>query len=259
MAGNRSGMLRRFHSHLHDAWSRLALSVPGGWVEDSSGLTCMATGSSSPSFNLAISGATSVDPQAALDGALERYRTANLAWLLKLQPELDHETVVHARRRGVDFEEGPVYWMSIRSEAVTAPSPTASLSIVAAGDETIDDAARCLAEAFEADPEDVRRELGPNLLTVPTFTVFIGYLSGEPVATSMLATTSSVQLAGVYSVATRPSCRGRGFGTALTRAALLAARARGYDTAVLEPSPMGAAMYRRMGFKPLGTYLEAVM
>jgi ribosomal protein S18 acetylase RimI-like enzyme len=149
--------------------------------------------------------------------------------------------------------------MSIRSEAVTAPSPTASLSIVAAGDETIDDAARCLAEAFEADPEDVRRELGANLLTVPTFTVFIGYLSGEPVATSMLATTSSVQLAGVYSVATRPSCRGRGFGTALTRAALLAARARGYDTAVLEPSPMGAAMYRRMGFKPLGTYLEAVM
>jgi ribosomal protein S18 acetylase RimI-like enzyme len=79
------------------------------------------------------------------------------------------------------------------------------------------------------------------------------------VATSMLATSPSVQLAGIYSVATRPAHRGRGFGTALTRAALLSARAAGYDSAVLEPSPEGAGMYRRMGFEPLGTYLEAIM
>jgi ribosomal protein S18 acetylase RimI-like enzyme len=259
MTDDRSGLLRRFHEHLDDAWRRLALSVPGGWVEDSGGLTCIATGSSSPSFNLAISGATSADPRAALDGALERYRGAGLAWLLKLQPELDHELIVHARRRGIEFDEEPVYFQSIRSEVVAAPSPGASLSIVTAGAETIDDAVRCFAEAFEADPAAVRRELGPNLLTVPSFTVFVGYLSGEPVATSMLATTSSVQVAGIYSVATRPAFRGRGFGTALTRAALLAAEARGYDLAVLEPSPIGAAMYRRMGFEPLGTYLEAVM
>jgi predicted acetyltransferase len=42
-------------------------------------------------------------------------------------------------------------------------------------------------------------------------------------------------------------------------AALVAAREQGYDTAVLEPSPIGAPMYRRMGFEPIGTYLEAIM
>jgi GNAT superfamily N-acetyltransferase len=259
MADDGREMLQRFHAHLHDAWRLLALSTPGGWVEESSGLTCMATGSTSPSFNPAYSGANLVDPHSALDGALERYRSAELPWLLKLQPDLDREMVAHAQRRGVEFDEQPVCRISIRDWVDPAPRPTASLSIVAAGTDTIDDAVWCFAEAFEADPEAVRRELGPNLLTVPSFTVFIGYLAGEPVATSMLATTPSVQLAGVYSVATRPSHRGRGFGTALTTAALLAGRAQGYDTAVLEPSPMGAAMYRRMGFESFGTYLEAVM
>lgn len=75
----------------------------------------------------------------------------------------------------------------------------------------------------------------------------------------MLATTATVQMAGMYSVATRPSHRGRGFGTAVTAAALLAAQAQGFDTAVLEPSPMAATMYRRMGFEPFTTYLEALM
>jgi ribosomal protein S18 acetylase RimI-like enzyme len=259
MADDRSGMLRRFHGHLHDVWRRLSLSIPGGWVADACGLTCMATGSRSPSFNLAISGANLLDPRAALDGALDRYRDAELPWLLKLLPDLDHALVAYAQRRGVAFDEEPVYGISIRPWAVQAPRATASLSIVTVGEATIDDAVRCFADAFDADPEDVRRELGPNLLTIPSFTVFIGYVSGEPVATSMLATTRSVRLAGVYSVATRPAHRGRGFGTALTAAALVEARARGYDTAVLEPSPMGAPMYRQMGFEPLGTSLEAAM
>jgi ribosomal protein S18 acetylase RimI-like enzyme len=259
MTDVRREVLERFHDHLHDAWRRLTLSIPGGWIEDRAGLTCMATRSTSPYFNLALSGSDLEDPRSALDGALDRYGQAGLPWLLKLQPDRDRDLVAHAQHHGVGFEEQPVYRISARSWDDPAPRPTASLSVVVAGRDTIGDAVRCFTEAFEADPVDVGRELGPNLLTVPSFTLFVGYLSDEPVATSMLATTPSVGLAGVYSVATRPSHRSRGFGTALTRAAVLAARAQGYDTVVLEPSPMGAPMYRRMGFEPFGTYLEAVM
>jgi ribosomal protein S18 acetylase RimI-like enzyme len=260
MGADRRQLLRRFHGHLHDVWRRLARSIPGGWVEDASGLTCIATGSTSPSFNLALSGESLRDPQVALDAANDRFRDAGLRWLLKLQPELDHELVVQARRRGFDLDEEPVYAMPIRPGARTAPRRSASpLSIVVAGTDTIDDAIHCFADAFDADPDAVSRELGPNLLTIPTFTVFVGYLSGQPVATSMLATTRSVGLAGVYSVATRSAHRGRGFGTALTAAALTAAEEQGYDTAVLEPSPSGAPMYRRMGFEPFTTYLESIV
>lgn len=75
----------------------------------------------------------------------------------------------------------------------------------------------------------------------------------------MLATTPEVGLAGTYSVATRPAHRGRGFGTAVTAAALNEAVRQGYETAELEPSPSGARLYRRMGFTPFATYLEAVI
>jgi ribosomal protein S18 acetylase RimI-like enzyme len=258
MGDDRQQLVRRFHGHLHDAWGRLARSVPGGWVEEASGLRCIATGSPSPSFNLALSGEGLRDPQVALDAVHDRFDGAGLPWLLKLQPELDHEVVAHARRRGVDLDEEPVYAMPLRPRAAAAPFPPASpLSISVAGTDTIDDAIHCFADAFDAGPDAVGRLFGPNLLTIPTFTVFVGYLSGEPVATSMLATTRSVGLAGVYSVATRPAHRGRGFGTAVTAAALAAAAEQGFDTAVLEPSPSGAPMYRRMGFEPLTTYLEA--
>jgi ribosomal protein S18 acetylase RimI-like enzyme len=260
VGGDRRELLRRFHGHLHDVWCRLARSIPEGWVEQASGLTCIATGSTSPTFNLALSGEGLRDPRVALDAAHDRFREAGLRWLLKLQTELDHEVVVHARRRGLDLDEEPVYGMPIRPWAVTAALMSASpLSIGVAGRDTINDAVHCFADAFDADPNAVSRELGPNLLTIPTFTVFVGYLSGEPVATSMLATTRSVGLAGVYSVATRPAYRGRGFGTALTAVALAAAGEQGFDTAVLEPSPSGAPMYRRMGFAPRTSYLEAVI
>jgi GNAT superfamily N-acetyltransferase len=252
-------LLQRIHDHLHDVWRCLALSIPGGWVEDSSGLTCVATGSTSPYFNPALSTTSLQDPGTALDAAIDRYRQAELSWLLKLRPDLDAEVAAHARRRGIDLSEEPVYALSIPTWAASDPTPNQSLSIVVATSASIEDAVQCVAEGFDADPDDVRRELGPNLLTVPSYTVFIGYLDDEPVATSLLAATPSVHLAGIYSVATRPTHRGQGFGSALTAAAVRAAREQGYDTAILEPSPMGAAMYRRIGFEPCTTYLEAVM
>ena len=257
MRGDDRQLVPRFHAHLHDVWSRLAGSIPGGWVGDAGGLRCIATGSVSPSFNLALSGDDVHDARLALDQAHERFEEAGLRWLLKLQPELDQALVTHARGRGLHLDEEPVYGMALRTWAASRPSPS-PLSIRLAADR-IGDAVLCLAEGFDADPESLGRELGANLLTIPTFTVFVGYLDGEPVASSMLATTSEVGLAGIYSVATRPAHRGRGFGTALTAAALTEAVRQGYETAVLEPSPSGARLYRRMGFEPVTTYLEVVI
>ncbi|MCC5949243.1 MAG: GNAT family N-acetyltransferase [Nitriliruptoraceae bacterium] len=259
MERDRRRLALDFHRHLHDVWGRLAGSVPGGWVERAGGLRCIATGSSRPTFNLALTSRDLREPSAALDAAGDRFRSAGLDWLLKLQPGLDDEVLDHARRRGMHLEEEPVYAIALRPWTVTAPRPSTALSIDVAGAETIDHAVRGVAEAFDADPGDIGRELGPNLLTIPTFTVFIGHLAQEPVATAMLATTRHAGVAGIYSVATRPAHRGRGFATAVTAAALAAAAAQGYDTAVLEPSPAGAPMYRRMGFAPLTSTFEAIV
>ncbi|MHB0875228.1 MAG: GNAT family N-acetyltransferase [Anaerolineae bacterium] len=80
---------------------------------------------------------------------------------------------------------------------------------------------------------------------------FVGYLDGSPSATSALYLTGG--LAGLYYVSTVPGARGRGLATALTARALREAKAEGYLTAVLQASPAGASVYRRMGFVACST------
>jgi GNAT superfamily N-acetyltransferase len=57
-------------------------------------------------------------------------------------------------------------------------------------------------------------------------------------------------------VATLPVARGRGLATAVTRAALLDARARGAQTASLQATPAAERLYARLGFRSVGRWHE---
>jgi GNAT superfamily N-acetyltransferase len=76
--------------------------------------------------------------------------------------------------------------------------------------------------------------------------MYLGRLNGEPVATNMLFNGGGV--ASVYAVATLPSARGKGIGSAITLKPLLEARSMGYRYAVLFSTEMGVPVYERIGF-----------
>jgi GNAT superfamily N-acetyltransferase len=96
------------------------------------------------------------------------------------------------------------------------------------------------------------REIPPRLAREPVPLHWIGRIDGVVVATSRVSIGAGV--AGLYAVSTLPAYRGRGFGRAMTIAALRAARSIDYRIGVLQSSDLGYGVYRRLGFRELFPY-----
>ncbi|HUA41001.1 MAG TPA: GNAT family N-acetyltransferase [Streptosporangiaceae bacterium] len=84
--------------------------------------------------------------------------------------------------------------------------------------------------------------------------LLVGYSGGRPVCTAEVMLYAGV--AGLYNISTLMSHQRRGFGTAITKAALQVARQLGADTAVLQSSEQGEPLYRRLGFAAFGEVTE---
>ncbi len=107
---------------------------------------------------------------------------------------------------------------------------------------------RASKEGFET-PEVFRggRWHVPASLGVPGMSYFVSRVQWRAVSVSIAVVGDGV--VGVYGVATHPKHRRKGYGAALTWAAVQTAPDL---PAVLNPSKMGASMYRSMGFREVG-------
>jgi Acetyltransferase (GNAT) family len=87
----------------------------------------------------------------------------------------------------------------------------------------------------------------PTVLGDDAMKMFIGRVDGRAVAAAMGYRTDEV--VGVFGVTTVASARRRGYGTALTRAAMLTETGL---PAILAPSKEAEDLYRRLGFDDVG-------
>lgn len=80
--------------------------------------------------------------------------------------------------------------------------------------------------------------------------LYVARVDGEPVACA--GARRHAGDCGIYFVATLPRARGRGLASELLRTALRDARAAGCETTSLEATSLGAPVYERLGYRPLG-------
>ena len=100
---------------------------------------------------------------------------------------------------------------------------------------------------------DVRRQLYHGDARRPRpWRHAVARLAGRPVAMARVLLASGVAM--VHGVATIESARRQGIGSAITVAALAAARDEGYRLGVLQASSMGQGPYRRIGFETVARY-----
>jgi ribosomal protein S18 acetylase RimI-like enzyme len=87
----------------------------------------------------------------------------------------------------------------------------------------------------------------PAILDEPRMVLWLGRVEGEPIGAAMSYRTEDA--VGIFGVTTIASVRRRGYGSALTRAAMLVESGL---PSVLAPSPEGEGVYRRLGFARVG-------
>jgi ribosomal protein S18 acetylase RimI-like enzyme len=103
-------------------------------------------------------------------------------------------------------------------------------------------------------PANINALLIPSLNVAidPDVALFTGYVDGRPVGTAALYRTGGIAEIGGVGVSSQ--YRRRGYGAALTWAAIAEGVARGCEVAALHTTSMGEHLYQGMGFRPIALH-----
>jgi N-acetylglutamate synthase len=232
-----------------EAMSRLA----GCPTERVGALQLYASGLPMAFFNGAIATDPVDDPDAAVAAALAFMASNDVPWLLWVRAGLDEALLDAGRAAGLRDAGGPpvMGWSPIDPPADLRPDLEISVVRDRAGIEAHHDLA---ARGFDAPLGIFERLVTDATVADPSFALLVGRADGEPVSTAVLSVSGTT--GGIYNVATPPEHQRRGYGRALTCAAVDEAVRRGCDHAILQSSSAGRPVYEALGFRELGRYVQ---
>lgn len=185
----------------------------------------------------------------SIDAVVDVFRSRNRAFRWWVHDGLGSELLAH----GLRFAYHSAGMTCDLSQLAAVPAPT-DLSIRQVHDiRAMAEWAYVLTTVFErpSSEADLWTESFSTIGFDGNWAHFVGYVDGAPVATASVLTCGDV--VGVYDVGSLESMRGRGFGSAITRAALKHARDRGAKEAALQSSDMAVSVYRGLGFTERAT------
>lgn len=202
-----------------------------------------------PGFNFAAvlhPDAPSLDE--LLPVAREFFAAAASGWGILVEGDAQHPMEAELLARGwAVAEDEPAY--VLRDLSALALRPNTELTVRAARTAADIDAYHAVTMgAFQMPPEmDALFRIPPTLVDDALIGVFVGSVGGADVSAAMYS--RSGDTAVLAGVATLEAHRGRGYGDAVSRAALVHAAGRGCTTASLRSGPLSRPVYERIGFR----------
>lgn len=250
---DRIAQVAAINQNLFDVWRTLAGACEGGELAEEDELLFVSFGIPVVQLNAVFVTAKPVAAEATLERAREFFGSRGLPYLVRA-PEGVARVLEPAARRAGMAELDPLPGMVLDPLPATAPPVPEGLAIrsARAGEPTMADYQRVLSQGFEVPPGLAEIFAAGAAVAGGRIQPLVGYLDDEAVACSAVFLTGRV--AGLYNVATGPGRRRRGFGQALTWAAIDAGRRAGAGVAVLQSTPSGEPVYRKMGFRRVTCY-----
>lgn len=240
----------RITAAYHRLWER-AGEVTGHPVERIDGVSLVSTGAPAGFLNRAFVQTDPEDPTGALEEAKRFF--GDLPFFFEVRRDLHPRATDAAAARGLEVGMTAPGMVMTPAYAATLETECEGLDIKpVASDQDLEDNLAVQAEGFGM-PLELIHHVFAKLLRDDNARCLTGWHDGRPVTTS--AVIADDGLAGVYSVATLPDVRGRGFGHAMTAAAIrTGVDEMGCTESYLQSSDMGKGVYERMGYRTTTTY-----
>jgi hypothetical protein len=245
-----SEQARLAHLNMVEAFALLPGYLPNGFVKRADGVVVAATGSPMAFFNEVLPVADRVEPVALVD-AVQTLGQAGLAGFVHLR-DIDDALVPVLQDLGLEeeVEDYPAMVLTPMPAALDFPAGFEVARVTNPAE--FDVHLRTAAVIAGIDPDLNATWLGPGIVDDPAAALFVGYAEGTPIATSMSIHTAHVN--GIYNVGVSEAARRRGYGWAMTLAAIMAGVQAGCTIATLQSSPMGYPLYAAHGFRTLFNY-----